>query len=262
MTPQYDRWLASRVRQRLLSRLGSPVFGGALAGVYLDSLRDGYLQLSVRNEFERSLLQSEYMPRLLKCVAIETSDPIDRVYIRVRRPSEVVALTFPSEEDSVADDEINAATEPEAPKVDPEVPREIASIVSQLARARETGALDAAVEDLLAAYDHKLGPDPSKTLRIEDIKRAVCRRFGVSRVDLISSRRTWNIVHPRQMAMYLTKELTPWSLPAIGRQFGNRDHTTVLHAVRRVAAKVVRDAVVAEQARSLISELAGARPCD
>ncbi len=73
-----------------------------------------------------------------------------------------------------------------------------------------------------------------KTVRIEDIQRIVASHFNVSRADLVSSRRARAIVRPRQIAMYLAKKLTPRSLPEIGRRFGNRDHTTVLHAIRKV----------------------------
>jgi chromosomal replication initiator protein len=56
----------------------------------------------------------------------------------------------------------------------------------------------------------------------------------VSKTELLSNRRTRTIVKPRQIAMYLAKVMTPRSLPEIGRRFGGRDHTTVLHAVRKI----------------------------
>ena len=73
-----------------------------------------------------------------------------------------------------------------------------------------------------------------KRVKIEDIQRAVARHYNVSRADMLSSRRTANVVRPRQIAMYLAKTLTLRSLPEIGRRFGGRDHTTVLHAVRKI----------------------------
>jgi chromosomal replication initiator protein len=71
-------------------------------------------------------------------------------------------------------------------------------------------------------------------VRIEDIQRIVARHYNVSRQELVSNRRTRVIVKPRQVAMYLAKMLTPRSFPEIGRRFGGRDHTTVLHAVRKI----------------------------
>jgi len=66
------------------------------------------------------------------------------------------------------------------------------------------------------------------------IKRAVCRYFQVTKLDLESARRTAAVTKPRQIAMWLARNLTTHSLPAIGRQFGGRDHTTVLAAVRKI----------------------------
>ena len=77
-------------------------------------------------------------------------------------------------------------------------------------------------------------PQEPKRVKIEDIQRIVARQYNVSRADLLSSRRTANVVRPRQVAMYLAKTLTLRSLPEIGRRFGGRDHTTVLHAVRKI----------------------------
>src|SRR6201997_2975278 len=74
-------------------------------------------------------------------------------------------------------------------------------------------------------------PQEPKRVKIEDIQRVVARQYNVSRSDLLSSRRTANVVRPRQVAMYLAKTMTLRSLPEIGRRFGGRDHTTVLHAV-------------------------------
>jgi chromosomal replication initiator protein len=73
-----------------------------------------------------------------------------------------------------------------------------------------------------------------KRIKIEDIQKLVATHFNVSRADILSSRRTANVVRPRQIAMYLAKVLTLRSLPEIGRRFGGRDHTTVLHAVRKI----------------------------
>jgi chromosomal replication initiator protein len=90
-------------------------------------------------------------------------------------------------------------------------------------------------------------PQEPKRVKIEDIQRVVARQYNVSRADLLSSRRTANVVRPRQIAMYLAKTLTLRSLPEIGRRFGGRDHTTVLHAVRKIESLVDNDNVLAEE---------------
>ncbi len=98
-------------------------------------------------------------------------------------------------------------------------------------------------------------PAEPKRVRIEDIQRVVARQYNVSRADLLSSRRTANVVRPRQVAMYLAKILTLRSLPEIGRRFGGRDHTTVLHAVRKIEALAGNDTVLAEEIEALKRQL-------
>ncbi|MBV9113438.1 MAG: chromosomal replication initiator protein DnaA [Hyphomicrobiales bacterium] len=84
-----------------------------------------------------------------------------------------------------------------------------------------------AIRDLIRARE-------PKRVRVEEILKLVSAHFNVTRADLLSSRRTASVVRPRQIAMYLSKTLTLRSLPEIGRRFGGRDHTTVLHAVRKI----------------------------
>jgi len=98
-------------------------------------------------------------------------------------------------------------------------------------------------------------PQEPKRIKIEDIQRVVARQYNVSRSDLLSSRRTANVVRPRQVAMYLAKTLTLRSLPEIGRRFGGRDHTTVLHAVRKIEAFVAKDVALSEEVESLKRQL-------
>ena len=98
-------------------------------------------------------------------------------------------------------------------------------------------------------------PQEPKRVKIEDIQRVVARQYNVSRSDLLSSRRTANVVRPRQVAMYLAKTLTLRSLPEIGRRFGGRDHTTVLHAVRKIEGLVSNDMTLAEEIEILKRQL-------
>jgi chromosomal replication initiator protein len=98
-------------------------------------------------------------------------------------------------------------------------------------------------------------PMEPKRIKIEDIQRVVARQYNVSRSDLLSSRRTANVVRPRQVAMYLAKTLTLRSLPEIGRRFGGRDHTTVLHAVRKIEALVGKDVALQDEVESLKRQL-------
>jgi chromosomal replication initiator protein len=84
-----------------------------------------------------------------------------------------------------------------------------------------------AIRDLVRSHE-------PRRVKIEDIQKLVASHYSVTRADILSSRRTAAVVKPRQIAMYLAKTLTLRSLPEIGRRFGGRDHTTVLHAVRKI----------------------------
>ena len=98
-------------------------------------------------------------------------------------------------------------------------------------------------------------PQEPRRVKIEDIQRVVARQYNVSRSDLLSSRRTANVVRPRQVAMYLAKTLTLRSLPEIGRRFGGRDHTTVLHAVRKIESLVSKDVALSDEVELLKRQL-------
>jgi hypothetical protein len=73
-----------------------------------------------------------------------------------------------------------------------------------------------------------------RCIRITDIQDAVCTVYGMKKIDMLSKRKTADLVMPRHVAMYLAKEMTECSLPEIGYRFGGRDHTTILHAHRRI----------------------------
>jgi len=81
----------------------------------------------------------------------------------------------------------------------------------------------------------------NRRIRIEDILKVVSRHFGVPKIEILSQRRHRSVVWPRQIGMYLAKQLTQRSLPEIGRRFGNRDHTTVLHAIRKIEGEITNN---------------------
>ncbi len=103
------------------------------------------------------------------------------------------------------------------------------------------------IEQLERMLGHLVQSGESRKVRVEDIQKVVSRHYEVSRTDLLSNRRTRIIVRPRQIAMYLAKTLTLRSLPEIGRRFGGRDHTTVLHAVRKIEALLAEDSKLAQE---------------
>jgi len=97
-------------------------------------------------------------------------------------------------------------------------------------------------QDLL----HDLLRANERRVTIEDIQRKVAEHFNVRLSDMHSVRRARSVARPRQVAMYLSKQLTTHSLPEIGRKFGGRDHTTVMHAVRRVEELIQTKLEIAE----------------
>jgi chromosomal replication initiator protein len=99
------------------------------------------------------------------------------------------------------------------------------------------------LHDILKAHDRRV--------TIEEIQRRVAEHWNIRLTDMSSARRARNVARPRQVAMYLAKQLTSRSLPEIGRKFGNRDHTTVMHAVQRVGELMERDASFAEDVELL-----------
>ena len=98
------------------------------------------------------------------------------------------------------------------------------------------------------------GIEPRR-IKIEDILKVVSRHFGVTRSDLLSQRRHRSVVWPRQIGMYLAKHLTARSLPEIGRRFGNRDHTTVLHAIRKIEGVIEGNPRVRDEIEELKKHL-------
>ena len=94
-----------------------------------------------------------------------------------------------------------------------------------------------------------------RRITIDEIQRTVCQFFRVDRAEMSSKRRARAVVRPRQVAMYLAKVLTPRSYPEIGRKFGGRDHSTVIHAVRLIEDLRQRDADMDGDVRSLLRQL-------
>jgi chromosomal replication initiator protein len=94
------------------------------------------------------------------------------------------------------------------------------------------------LRDVLKAHERRL--------TIEEIQRKVVEHYSIRLADMSSPRRARTVVRPRQVAMFLAKQLTSRSLPEIGRKFGNRDHTTVMHAVSRVSELMEQDSAFAE----------------
>jgi hypothetical protein len=92
------------------------------------------------------------------------------------------------------------------------------------------------------------GPRP---VTIKEIQKCIAKHFDLSMTELLSSRRLAKIVRPRQIGFYLARKLTSRSLPEIGRKFGGKDHTTILHACKKVEERMAKDPQLAETVRHL-----------
>ena len=105
------------------------------------------------------------------------------------------------------------------------------------------------LQDLLRSSDRRV--------TIDEIQRQVAEHYNIRLADMHSARRARNVARPRQVAMYLAKQLTPRSLPEIGRKFGGRDHTTVMHAVKKVEELIAEDSGFAHDVETLRRTLTG-----
>jgi chromosomal replication initiator protein len=94
-----------------------------------------------------------------------------------------------------------------------------------------------------------------RRITIDEIQRKVSDHYRIRQSEMTSARRAREVARPRQIAMYLAKQLTPRSLPEIGRRFGGRDHTTVIHAVRQIEKLRKADAELDADVRLLLRQL-------
>jgi chromosomal replication initiator protein len=114
-------------------------------------------------------------------------------------------------------------------------------------RAIDVELVRESLKDLLALQDKQVG--------IDNIQRVVAEYYKIKISDLLSKRRSRSVARPRQMAMSLAKELTNHSLPEIGDAFGGRDHTTVLHACRKIKELKEEDVDIREDYKNLLRSL-------
>ncbi len=103
------------------------------------------------------------------------------------------------------------------------------------------------MKDLLALQD--------KQVSLDNIQKTVAEYYKIKVSDMMSKRRSRSVARPRQVAMALAKELTNHSLPEIGESFGGRDHTTVLHACRKIRELEETDADIREDRKNLLRSL-------
>jgi chromosomal replication initiator protein len=123
-------------------------------------------------------------------------------------------------------------------------------VVAQASHAKAHVTVDLAREVLRAYF-----PTNGASISVEAIQEEVCRHYGLSIAELVGDKRDKRVVVPRQVAMYLSRELTQSSLPALGRAFGGRDHTTVMYAVNKVGNQMSDEGEIFAAVQSLTHRL-------
>jgi len=135
-------------------------------------------------------------------------------------------------------------------------PRELEGVLNNVICRTALLGLPVTMEAVSTAL-RELSLNAEKRLTVDDIQKAVAGHYGVTPADICSKRRTQSVVRPRHVAMYLAKTMTTRSLPDIGRRFGNRDHSTVIHAVNKVTSLLKAGDPVSDDIDRLTRELQG-----
>ena len=135
--------------------------------------------------------------------------------------------------------------------------RELEGAINTLAAAAGARLSGLGADEAQALLGASLRGGPERRITVDEIQKTVADHFNMKQADLLSERRTRAIARPRQIAMYLCKQHTTRSYPDIGRRFGGRDHTTVLHGVRKIEELLPTDEQVARDVEALTRKLRG-----
>ncbi len=134
--------------------------------------------------------------------------------------------------------------------------REMEGAIIRIMAYRELSKKDVIDVTMAEQVTRDLFPDHShRPIPVTTIQREVCRFYTISQADLVGSKRSQAIVYPRQIAMYLSRELTDLSLPKIGQEFGGRDHTTVMHATAKIQKLMSEQREVYNQIQQLTNAI-------
>ncbi len=135
--------------------------------------------------------------------------------------------------------------------------RELEGAVNTLAAVAGARMATLTVEEVQTLLGTQMRGGPERRITVDEIQKTVAEHFNLKQADLLSERRTRAIARPRQIAMYLCKQHTTRSYPDIGRRFGGRDHTTVLHGVRKIEEMLSQDEQIARDVEALTRKLRG-----
>jgi chromosomal replication initiator protein len=135
--------------------------------------------------------------------------------------------------------------------------RELEGAVNTLAAVAGARLSSLSVDEVQALLGSALRGGPERRITVDEIQKTVADHFSLKQADLLSERRTRAVARPRQIAMWLCKQHTTRSYPDIGRRFGGRDHTTVLHGVRKIEELMAQDEQIARDVEALTRKLRG-----
>ncbi len=133
--------------------------------------------------------------------------------------------------------------------------RELEGAVNTLVASAGPRLGSLTLEEAMALLQPNLKVSVERRVTVDEIQKLVSEHFGLKQADLLSERRTRSVARPRQVAMWLCKQHTTRSYPDIGRRFGGRDHTTVLHAVKKVEELLTSDDQIARDVEALTRKL-------
>ena len=135
--------------------------------------------------------------------------------------------------------------------------RELEGAVNTLAAVAGARLSTLTVDEVQGLLGAALRGGPERRITVDEIQKTVAEHFTLKQADLLSERRTRSVARPRQIAMWLCKQHTTRSYPDIGRRFGGRDHTTVLHGVRKIEELIAQDDQIARDVEALTRKLRG-----
>ena len=135
--------------------------------------------------------------------------------------------------------------------------RELEGAVNTLAAVAGARLSSLGLDETQALLGSALRGGPERRITVDEIQKTVAEHFTLKQADLLSERRTRSVARPRQIAMYLCKQHTTRSYPDIGRRFGGRHHTTVLHGVRKIEELMAQDDQIARDVEALTRKLRG-----
>lgn len=135
--------------------------------------------------------------------------------------------------------------------------RELEGAVNTLVAVAGTRLSKLTVEEVSQLLQPNLKGSVERRITVDEIQKVTADHYSLKQADLLSERRTRSVARPRQVAMWLCKQLTTRSYPDIGRRFGGRDHTTVLHAVKKIEELMASDEQIARDCEALLRRLRG-----